>query len=165
MTGLASRAGRALALAGTLLLAACAQQPTRPTDAAAQFYSGRLALQVEGRQAQSFSASFELQGNAREGELALSTPLAGTVAMLAWKENAATLRQGGEVREFPSLEALAAQATGTPLPIAALFDWLRGAQTPAPGWEVDISQLAEGRIRARRNDPPPAADLRIVLEK
>nr|WP_255429175.1 lipoprotein insertase outer membrane protein LolB [Ramlibacter albus] len=148
-----------------MLLAGCAQPALRPTDAAAQFYRGRLALQVEGQQSQSFSASFELQGNAREGELSLSAPIGGTVAQLAWNDKSATLRQGGQTREFHSLDELAAQATGTPLPIAALFDWLRGVNTPAPGWEVDLSQLAEGRLRARRSDPPPAADLRVALER
>jgi len=158
------RAGGSLALSA-LLLAGCAQQPVRPTDVAAEFYSGRLALQVEGQQSQSFSASFELRGNSRRGELTLSTPIGGTVAALEWTEGGATLKQGSQVREFPSLEALASQAAGTPIPVAALFDWLRGVNTPVAGWEADLTQLAEGRIRARRSDPPPAADLRVALDR
>jgi outer membrane lipoprotein LolB len=159
------RRGVFAALAAACVVAGCAQPPLRPTDAAAQFYSGRLALQVEGQQSQSFSASFELQGNARAGELSLSTPIGGTVAVLAWDERSARLRQGGQEREYPSLDALAAQATGTAIPVAALFDWLRGVKTPVPGWEVDLTQLEQGHIRARRNEPPPLADLRVALER
>ena len=56
------------------------------------------------------------------------------------------------------------EATGAPLPVASLFDWLAGKPTPVPGWEADVSQVAEGRLRARRTEPPPPADLRLVFE-
>ena len=157
---------RALALLALALAAGCAQTPVHTAaDAARQLYSGRLALQVEGDASQSFSATFELQGDARSGELSLFTPLGGTVAVLAWSTGAATLKQGNQQREFASLDELAAQATGTPIPIAALFDWLRGVNTPVPGWDADLSQLAQGRLRARRVAPPPVADLRVALDR
>jgi outer membrane lipoprotein LolB len=54
--------------------------------------------------------------------------------------------------------------TGTPLPIAALFDWLQGRATEVPGWHVDLSQVAQGRLRAQRTSPPPAADLRVAFD-
>jgi outer membrane lipoprotein LolB len=57
------------------------------------------------------------------------------------------------------------QATGASLPVAALFDWLAGVNTPVPGWEADLSQLGEGRLRAQRREPPPLADLRVVLDR
>jgi outer membrane lipoprotein LolB len=159
---LLARAGLALALS---TLAACASPTRAPSDAAANYWSGRLALQVEEAQDKSFSASFELRGTAQAGELTLDGPLGGTLAVLTWQPGRASLKAGDDSREFPSLDALAAQATGTPLPIAALFDWLRGVPTRAPGWDADLSQLAEGRLRARRSEPPPAADLRIALER
>jgi outer membrane lipoprotein LolB len=153
-------------LASALWLAGCAQPPVHgAADAVRNLYSGRLALQVEGDASQSFSAGFELQGDARAGQLNLYTPLGGTAAALEWAPGSARLRQGTEVREFESLDALAARATGTAIPVAALFDWLRGTNTPVPGWEADLSQLAEGRLRARRSSPPPAADLRVALDR
>jgi outer membrane lipoprotein LolB len=59
---------------------------------------------------------------------------------------------------------LAAQVAGTAIPIAALFDWLRGIDTPVPGWRADLTQLAQGRLTAKRYEPAPEADLRVVLD-
>ena len=148
-----------------LLLSACAAPPRAPAAPGAQAWTGRLALAVEGQASQSFSAGFELKGAPGEGELTLYNPIGGTLAVLAWSPGTATLRAGGTSRQFASLEALAQEATGAPLPVAALFDWLAGKATPVEGWEVDVTQAAEGRLRARRNAPPPAADLRVVFER
>ena len=161
---LTRRAGLSLALAVSLL-AGCAHPVRTPEQRPAQFWSGRLALQVEESQSHSFAAGFELEGSAQAGELKLFSPLGGTLAQLAWAPGSATLNAGGKTQQFDSLEALAAKATGTPLPVAALFDWLRGLNTSIPGWEADLSQLAEGRLRARRVSPPPAADLRVAIDK
>ena len=124
-----------------------------------------MALQVENSPERSFSASFELRGSAQSGELSLFSPLGGTLAAMSWAPGAATLRAGGQARQFESLEALAAQATGTPIPVAALFDWLGGVNTPVAGWQADLSDLAQGRLRARRIDPQPPADLRVVFDR
>jgi outer membrane lipoprotein LolB len=149
-----------------LAVAGCASppKPAGPVDTLNGPWSGRLALQVEGNQGQSFSAGFELKGNANAGELTLYSPLGGTLAVLAWAPGSATLRNNGQAREFPSVEALVAHATGSDIPVAALFDWLRGTQTAVTGWQADLSQLPQGRLHARRLDPPPPADLRVVLE-
>jgi outer membrane lipoprotein LolB len=154
--------GAALA---AVLLAGCATPPRAALPAGVPAWSGRLALTVEGQSSQSFSAGFELRGAPEAGELSLYNPLGGTVAVLAWGPGSATLRANGDTREFPSLEALAQEATGTPLPVAALFDWLAGKPTAIAGWQADVSQAAEGRLRARRTDPPPPADLRVLLER
>jgi outer membrane lipoprotein LolB len=147
-----------------LLLAGCAAPP-RTAAPGVQAWTGRLALTVEGQATQSFSAGFELKGAPESGELTLTNPLGGTVAVLAWSPGTATLRANGSTRQFPSLEALAQDATGAPLPVAALFDWLDGKATPVAGWEPDVTQVAEGRLRARRTAPPPAADLRVLFER
>lgn len=147
-----------------LALAACAV-PRTPTAPGVPSWNGRLALTVEGQASRSFSAGFELKGAAEAGELSLFNPLGGTVAVLAWAPGTATLRADGSTRQFPSLDALAQEATGTPLPVAALFDWLAGQPTAVPGWQADVSDVGQGRLRARRTDPPPAADLRVVFEK
>jgi len=160
---------RALLLAAAPLalgLGGCAQPRLRPQNAAAH-WSGRLALQVHDAQAedQSFSAAFELQGSESEGQLILLTPFGAALAELLWSPAGAQLRQGGELRESPSLEALVQDTIGTPLPLGALFAWLAGEQAAAPGWRADLSQLAEGRLRAERTDPLPRATLRLVLDR
>ena len=149
-----------------LFLTGCASPPrTGPADPITGPWSGRLALQVQDQASQSFSASFELKGSARTGELALFSPLGGTLALLAWAPGEATLRANGQTRQFDSVEALVAHATGSAIPVAALFDWLRGIDTPVPGWRADLSQLGQGRVAAKRLEPPPEADLRVVLER
>jgi len=149
-----------------LLLAGCAVPPRTPTAPGVKSWAGRLALSVEGQASQSFSGGFELKGAAPTGELALFNPLGGTVPVLTWAPGAATLRSAdGSTRQFPSVEALAQEATGAPIPLAALFDWLEGQATPVEGWQPDVSRVAEGRLSARRVAPPPAADLRVIFER
>jgi outer membrane lipoprotein LolB len=149
-----------------VLAAGCASPPrATPSDAAAGPWSGRLALQVKDSPSQSFAASFELKGNAQAGELTLSTPIGSTLAILAWEPGSATLRRNGETQRFESVEDLAARATGSAIPLAALFDWLRGIDTPVPGWRPDLSQLGQGRLAALRLEPPPETDLRVIFER
>ena len=154
---------RLLALALLLALLAGCATPRRPdVPPGVQAWSGRLSLNVDG--AQPFSAGFELKGTPASGELTLFTPLGGTAGVLTWQPGSATLRSGKETRQFASLDALVTEVTGTPLPVVALFDWLEGKATEVPGWQVDVSQVGEGRLRAQRSSPPPAADLRVAFE-
>jgi outer membrane lipoprotein LolB len=123
-------------------------------------------VQVDQAPEQSFSAAFELKGNATSGELSLFSPLGSTLAVLRWSPGSAILNTGSETRRFESLETLVGQATGTPIPVAALFDWLDGVATPVPGWQADLSQLEPaGRIHARRSAPTPVVDLRVALDR
>ncbi|HMA08570.1 MAG TPA: lipoprotein insertase outer membrane protein LolB [Ramlibacter sp.] len=124
-----------------------------------------MALQVKDNPSQSFSASFELKGNAQAGELTLSTPIGSILAVLAWEPGSATLRRNGETQRFDTVEDLAARATGSAIPLVALFDWLRGIETPVPGWRPDLSQLGQGRLAALRLEPPPETDLRVIFER
>lgn len=155
-----------LSLLALFLITGCAQAPLKPlpTDAGLSLWRGRLALRVESETPQSFFASFELSGQAQRGELRLFGPLGNTLASLQWSPQAATLRNNGEVRQFDSLDDLAAQATGTALPIAALFEWLAGRNVRSDGWEADLSRLGEGRLLARRTRPEPLTELRLILE-
>lgn len=155
-------------MAAALFVAGCATPapPASSSSVATAAWSGRLAVRVDGQPPQSFSAAFELKGHAQTGDLALRTPLGNTAAQLAWAPGRASLRSGSQVQEFDSLDALVTHATGTPLPVAALFDWLAGTPTPADGWEADLSELqSAGRLQARRLAPPPAAELRLVLDR
>ncbi|BDT65939.1 outer-membrane lipoprotein LolB [Comamonadaceae bacterium OS-1] len=157
---------RGALVACTLLLAGCAHLNSGRQNAdPSAFWSGRLALQVDGSAAQSFSASFELKGSSEAGELTLFNPLGGTVARMLWQPGSATLHTNGEIRSFDSLEALVAQATGAPLPLVALFDWLHGSNTLVPGWQADLARLDDGRLTAVRSQPEPTATLRLVLDK
>ncbi|MCY7318608.1 MAG: outer membrane lipoprotein LolB [Ramlibacter sp.] len=167
MSHLVRRLALAWLAGAALLLAGCAQPVRAPQQdgTSAGVWRGRLALQVEDNPSQSFSAGFELRGRADAGELMLYNPLGGTLAALTWGVGSASLRSGNEVRQFESIDALLAGATGTAIPVASLFDWLSGTNTAVSGWEADLSQLAQGRLRARRTAPPPLADLRVALEQ
>jgi outer membrane lipoprotein LolB len=161
----------ARALAGTCALAwlaGCAQLPRTPVPELvdAPVRTGRLALSVQDQPEQSMSATFELRGRSQAGQLTLLNPLGSTLAVLRWQPGSATLATPGrDPQQFPSLEAMVQQATGAPLPVAALFDWLAGTPTAVPGWEPDLTQVADGRLRAIRREPPPQADLRVVLDR
>jgi outer membrane lipoprotein LolB len=150
-----------------LLLGGCAQTPLRASVASSgdTYWHGRLALRVDTLQPTSYYADFELSGQAREGELRLTTPLGTTLAQLRWNPQQALLIRSGETRTFETLDALATEATGTAIPVAALFQWLRGQPAAADGWQADQSMLSEGRLIARRQQPEPAAELRLILDQ
>ena len=167
MSGVSRLAALGLLASAMLFVVGCAQPARVPQkdEVSVGVWRGRLALQVEDNPSQSFSAGFELRGRAEAGELMLYNPLGGTLAALRWAPGSATLRSGDRERQFDSIDALVAGATGTAIPVASLFDWLSGSNTVVNGWEADLSQLAQGRLRARRMTPPPVADLRVALDK
>jgi len=51
------------------------------------------------------------------------------------------------------------------VPLEALFAWLAGDTMSAAGWSADLSGYAKGSILARRSQPKPAAEIRLLLEK
>ena len=152
----------ALALACSLV--ACAQAP-KATGASPLLRSGRMAISERADNGRSFSAAFELQGSATQGELSIFTPLGGVLRKLVWDAESARLLDGSSERRFANLAELSRAALGTELPIAALFDWLDGRATPVPGWQTDLSRHAQGRIVAVRETPAPAVELRVVLDQ
>ena len=158
------RLGAALMFA---LLAGCALPPTTPTEMMSERtdWSGRLVLQVEDHAAQSFAAAFELQGNATHGELSLLSPLGTVLAQLEWAPGHARLQSGGQTRTSESLDVLLEQMTGTPLPVLALFSWLRGLQATATGWQADLGQIDHGLLVATRYAPAPRTTLRVTFER
>ncbi len=159
-TGCGSR--RHVLLAVAALCGGCA---SRMPSKAPSGWAGRLSLQVRSEPPQSFSAAFELDGNARQGQLRLNTPLGNALAQARWTPAEAVLVGGGETRRYANIEALLMAVTGAALPLGALFDWLEGRPTPVPGWQSDLSQLAQGRLQARRSEPAPPVDLRILLDR
>lgn len=150
---------RALAALAMACLAGCA---SLAPPVAGDRLTGRLAVSVEGQAQRSFSSAFELSGSAERGRLVLTSPLGLQVGRAEWSPGRAELDDGRERRSYADLEDLASQALGERVPIAALFDWLRGRPTagvpsePQPGgfeqlgWRVDVSGRDQGRVEARR---------------
>lgn len=141
---------------------------------------GRLSVQVEASTAQpsrQLSAGFELRGDATRGELDLSSPLGAVMARARWQPGGAELVTPEGTSAFADLAELSTRTFGEPLPLAALFDWLRGrpwgeapsAALPAGtgfeqlGWQVETGRLAERQLVARRI-AAPAVTLRVRLE-
>lgn len=149
-------------------IAGCAHQTSAsgPKDLSTAFWSGRLSLQVASEPPAYLSGGFELAGNAQSGSLLLFNPLGGTLAQLRWEPQSASLQTGSKSQYFESLGALARQLSGTPVPIAALFDWLLGLPTEAAGWRADLSRRSGGKLTAEREADAnlPAATLRIALD-
>jgi outer membrane lipoprotein LolB len=168
------RRGFAAALA--LLVAGCASVPRPAPDAAA--LSGRMTVRVESEPSRALSAAFELGGDADTGQLVLTSPLGTVLALARWSPQGATLTTPDGTQAHGGLDALSEQALGERVPLAAMFDWLRGRPWPrAPhqpaadgtagfdqlGWHVDLSRLPEGWLQARR-DAPPVVNVRVRLE-
>ena len=129
------------------------------------FWAGRISLQIQSEPVQAFFAAFELKGHSDNGELTLTSPLGSILGIMRWTPTEATFEQNGSTKRFASTDDLLTQTTGAAVPVSALFDWLSGKNTPAPGWVADLSQQANGRITAQRTDPAPPANFRIVLDK
>jgi outer membrane lipoprotein LolB len=165
-----TRALRRLALPLLLaLLGACSSLPRAPSDG--EVLSGRLSVQVEtepGTTPRAVSAAFELSGNPRSGRLDLTNPLGSVMAQASWAPGAVVLKTPQATSDYPDLDALTRAVLGESLPVAALFDWLRGRPWPgAPsrpdpeaagfeqlGWVVDLARFAEGWVVARRASSP-----------
>jgi outer membrane lipoprotein LolB len=158
-------------------LTACASL-TPPHEQGLQVLSGRLSIRVESDPARALSGAFELSGNAQAGALVLTSPLGSTLAQARWTPGEAVLQTPGASARYPDLDTLAEQALGERVPLAALFDWLRGrpwsgaASEALPagepgfaqmGWRVGLARYAEGWVDARR-DAPPAVTMRARLD-
>ncbi|MEY2782147.1 MAG: Outer-rane lipoprotein LolB [Pseudomonadota bacterium] len=155
-----------LHLMGMVVLSLVGCATSRPgAEKPAAYWSGRLALQLQSTPPQNWSASFELQGSAEQGQMVLLSPLGTTLAKLSWSPRSALLEQGADKTESSNLQSLSQKLTGTDLPIHAIFEWLQGRETSARGWDVDLSALNEGRLSARRMAPAPEAQLRILLDR
>lgn len=169
-----TRAFAVLTTAACLLTACATRAPVGPAD-----LSGRLAVRVDGQPERSVSASFELHGTPRQGRLVLIGPLGSIAAQAEWNGKEAWLLANGERSSFASLDELATAALGEPIPIAALFDWLRGQAWPAAphtpradgvpgfdqlGWRIDLSRWADAALEASRLSPP-VVTVRARLER
>ena len=163
--------------AAAWVLAACASVGL-PAAEPGQTVSGRLSVRVAGQPERGISADFELQGSARDGQLLLSGPLGTTLARAVWSPGQAVLASAGSETRVPELDSLTTAALGEAVPMAALFDWLRGRPWAGAasvvrgdgvpgfeqlGWQIDLARWAEGWVEARRA-APPAVTVRARLE-
>jgi outer membrane lipoprotein LolB len=168
-------------LAWSVALAGCTTLPQErlPGD----LISGRLSVRVEateGAAGRALSAVFELQGNADQGRLDLATPLGTMLAQVRWLPGSATLATSQDTSPYPDLNALTTHLLGESVPIAALFDWLRGRPWPAApstalpdatragfsqlDWQVDLTAFGDALVIARR-DRPPAVTVRAKVDR
>ena len=160
-TALAAASGALILIAGCAVNTRVNGQNDLQTASA---WTGRLSLRIESEPAQTFAALFELRGNPEAGELTLTSPIGNTLAQLRWSPGEALLKDGRETRRYGSLPALVEAATGAAIPVEALFGWLAGRSQVAAGWRADLTNVATGRLQARRDSPLPTADLRIIFE-
>jgi outer membrane lipoprotein LolB len=164
----------------SVLLAACATVPP-PVVSSSDSLAGRLSVKVDATpttEARNVNAAFELQGNAQQGKLDLSTPLGTILAQARWSPGQVVLASSQGETRFANLDALTREVLGESLPVAALFDWLRGrpwpgaASTPSTteagfaqlGWVVSLAKLDEGWVAAKR-DQVPAVAVRVKLDR
>ena len=165
-----------------MLVGACAVVP--PADVPdGDILTGRLAVRVEaseGAPARAVSAAFDLRGNASSGRLNLATPMGSVLAQARWAPGSVVLATPQGETRFANLDALTREVLGESLPIAALFDWLRGRPWPgaastatvAPadagfeqlGWVVNLARFDEAWVAARR-DAAPAVTVRARIDR
>jgi outer membrane lipoprotein LolB len=177
-----ARLRRAAAVILCAMLAACATvQP--PVFSASESLTGRLTVKVDATpttEARNVSAVFDLQGNPQQGRLDLSTPLGTVLAQARWAPGQVVLASSQGETRFDDLDALTREVLGESLPVAALFDWLRGrpwAGAPSQpnaaaggsgftqlGWVVDVARLAEGWVTANRSQTP-VVSVRVKLDR
>ena len=173
MTWRARVAACSLSLAATLLTAACAVVPETSGALTGETLSGRLTVRVEGSDgaaAHSLSAAFDLRGDGHVGRLNLSTPLGSVLAQARWAPGSVVLATPQGEKSFADLDALTREVLGESLPVAALFDWLRGRPWPEAasmsnvppaepgfeqlGWAVNLARFSEAWVVARRAQAP-----------
>lgn len=169
-------------LLAAALLAGCAT-PRPPAGGPDDALAGRLSVKVDATptsEARNVTASFDLQGNPRQGRLDLSTPLGTVLAQARWAPGKVALVTSRGETQFASLDELTREILGESLPVAALFDWLRGRPWPgAPstpsaspaepgfgqlGWTVSLARFDEGWIAATRSQAP-AVTVRAKLDR
>ena len=152
---------RGVALAFTLVAAACTTVPPAPPSEASDVLSGRLALRVEpvaNEAPRSVSAAFDLRGDSRAGSLGLSTPLGSMLAQARWSPVEVVLTTPRETRRFASLDELTREALGESVPIEAWFDWLRGRPWPgAPNAPVGAAPVDVGAVASAERAPSAAS--------
>lgn len=163
-----------LARFAALLLAACATQPDHqvadrlgpPLERFA--IEGRLSLRQGER---SDHLQFDWRHGADRDVVLFTTPLGQGLAEMGRDANGSWLSVPGQPdQRAPDLPSLALKLFGSPLPLAALLDWMGGGQAErqgeVDGWIITVTESAPyrerrlpKRIEVRRDE----IELRIVV--
>ncbi len=163
-----------LARFAALLLTACAMLPDHsatdrlgpPLERFAA--EGRLSLRQGER---SFHLQFDWRHSPDADVVLFSTPLGQGLAELGRDANSAWLRMPGQTdQRAPDLSGLALKLFGSPLPLAALAEWMGGKHAEmkgeVDGWFITVSETSPfrerrlpKRIEVRRDE----IELRIVV--
>jgi outer membrane lipoprotein LolB len=166
------------ALLAGVCLAACTTTAHAPESGDGSPLVGRMTLRVDDQPPRQLSADFELTGNAAAGQLLLSGPLGSAAARARWSAERATLTTPEQSTDFADLDALTQATLGERIPMAPLFDWLRGRPWPQAGagpradglpgfeqlgWQIGLTRWSEGRVDIDRKTPP-AVRLMVLLE-
>jgi outer membrane lipoprotein LolB len=173
---------RTAVLVAAALVSACATVPPAGRLRGDSF-SGRLALRAEAgadSESRSMTAAFDLTGRPESGQLDLSTPLGTVLGRARWMPGSVVLDTPQGRSEFGSLDALTREVLGESLPVAAMFDWLKGRpwggapssirQPPAApgfdqlGWAVNLAEFDAAVLTAVRQRPPTVT-VRVKLDR
>ena len=157
-------AARALALAATLSVAACAELRFLLPGGDAEFeLAGRIAVRWRD---ESSTGNFAWRHGARSDEVLITTPLGQGVARIVREGDAVTLTE---------------QVLGFRLPLAGLADWVRARAGPGPsqvrtdsdgrmaeleqsGWKIEyLEWRADGRLPSRMKLSYPGIELRLAI--
>ena len=170
----------AVLLAGASLVAGCAAR-RMPPDAPPDRISGRLAIRIaaDGNQVErGVSVGFELDGSPRSGSVEFTSPLGSLVARAQWSAQQVLLVTSQGERRFADLDSMSREVLGETIPLAALFDWLRGRPWPGEtaqdlsqgkgfaqlGWRVDLTRFEESVVIASRATAPEVT-VRAVVDR
>lgn len=162
--------GWLLALAVCLVQLGCATPGAPPVDAlipGTDRWVGRFSLTRTGEQVatERLTVGFELSGNAREGELVLEGPLGARLARATWADDRpAWLERGNRVESFETMAALTEAVVGQPLPMHALFLWLKGTEASAPPWTADLTQWPNGKLTAWQTVGTETVRIAVVFD-
>lgn len=158
---------RGLLVVVLVLLGACSTI-THDPQLGGNIWTGRLLVRTLSSPPQAFSAGFVLEGQADRGQLSLLSPIGTTVSVIRWDGHSATWQHDRQTTAYPDINTLMQQATGSVIPIGAIFATLNGEQgSSADGWTIDASQLPQNRLHASRqaSDTQAAVEVRIVLDR
>lgn len=173
---------RAPSLAAALLLAACAQLQTAPSEKQVFELSARLAARQGG---EAFSGNLAWRHAAGSDELLITNSLGQGIARIVRGSDGVILTTA-EPKEYrgADVESISEQALGYRLPLAGLAEWVQGRPSehlPAAriekaadgsiksleqgGWKVEYLEQAQGRPSRLRLQYPGGIDLRLAISE
>lgn len=176
-----NRFQRVLAVAATLLAAACAELTARAPDARVEFeFTARFAARYRDEAA---SGQLAWRHDRAADEVLISSPFGQGMARVTRRGDQVTLVTADDRRYAANdAETLTEQVLGFRLPLAGLADWVRArpaAGAPAQstyaqdgrlaaleqhGWRIEYQEYAAGRP-ARMRLHYPGLELRLAISE